>query len=250
LKRTKSIISVFFHNYYGHDQEWASFFLHELKLPFHLFYNCVSDSFYRITQTGNIHTLYEQATFLQKLYVRDATNKGKDIGGKLLLMDAYLKSGIQSDYILLLHDKNSPYHSLGAQWKKDLFRIVQNEYIEKITSLFNNNPKTGIIASKNAIRNELDNELNSDAYIHSPLIQELKSKYQIQVSDLQFVAGTMFWVRAAIFENFFSTWSALNIRSELESGNIMDTEGPTRTHAWERLFCWLVTAKGYQIMGV
>lgn len=229
-----------------------TFFTRELTLPFHLFYNGVADSWYRTSQRSSAFNQYDQApgSGLQQLYKRESTNKGKDIGGKLILMDAYLKLGIQSDYILLLHDKHSPYHSHSGKWKKDLFRIAETAYQQQITELFSANEQTGIIASKNAIRNEVDNEQKSNAYIDSSLIQSLKNKYHIQPPDLQFVAGTMFWVRASLFEDFFTQHAPIQIRSELEQGNITDTEGPTITHAWERLLCWIVTNKGYQIKGV
>jgi len=247
LEKTTPILSVFFHNYYGNDQEWMSFFARELTLPWHLLYNGVAGSYYRIAETAAMHT--EQPSGCRQLVVKQSTNQGKDIGGKLVLMDAYLKLGLKSDYILLLHDKHSPYHSHSKQWKKDLFRIAEKEFQQKIIELFNN-PQTGIVASENAIRNELDNEQKSNAYIDSSLIKTLKNKYGIDPPGLQYVAGTMFWVRASLFSAFFSTNPPLQIRSELEPGNITDVEGPTTTHAWERLLCWLVTSKGYQIKGV
>jgi len=241
------ISSIFFHNYYGNDQEWIDFFSRELTLPYYLFYNGVADSYYRLTQSGE--PVKTTGGSLQRVYKRESSNKGKDIGGKLILMDAYLRAGIQSDYILLLHDKHSPYHSHSGAWKKDLLRIAEKEYQQAIITLFND-PQTGIVASKNAIRNEVDNEQKRNAYIDSPLIQSLKSKYQLQPPHLQYVAGTMFWVKASLFDNFFTQFPPLAIRGELESGNITDMEGPTITHAWERLLCWIVTSKGYQIKGV
>lgn len=252
MENTTPTLSVFFHNYYGNDHEWLSFFTRELTLPFHLFYNGVADSYYRVTQKANTPAASElvAGSKLIQLHKRESTNKGKDIGGKLLLMDAWLKLGIQSDYILLLHDKHSPYHSHSHNWKKDLFRIAEKEHQQTIIDLFNTNSQTGIVASKNAIRNEVDNEQKSNAYIDSSLIRSLKDKYQVQPPDLQFVAGTMFWVRASLFKAFFTQYAPLQIRSELEQGNVTDIDGPTIAHSWERLLCWIVTTKGYQIRGI
>jgi lipopolysaccharide biosynthesis protein len=229
-----------------------SFFSRELKLPFHLFYNGVADSYFRILQKTTTQQQYtpEAGSGPQQVYKRESTNKGKDIGGKLILMDTYLKSGIHSDYILLLHDKHSPYHSHSGHWKKDLFRIAENGYQQEIIDLFNSDLQTGIVASKNAIRNEVDNEQKRNAYIDSSLIQSLRTKYNIHPHGLQYVAGTMFWVRASLFEEFFKRNPPLEIRSELEQGNITDVDGPTITHAWERLLCWIVTSKEYQIKGI
>ncbi|WP_081146609.1 rhamnan synthesis F family protein [Niastella vici] len=252
MGKNTPILSVFFHNYYGNDREWMTYFNQELTLPFYLFYNCVADSWYRIMQKKGGSGEQEPVTGsnLQHLYKKESTNKGKDIGGKLVLMDTYLKMGVQSDYILLLHDKHSPYHTHSNQWKKDLFRIAENSFQQKIIDLFNSDPQTGIVASKNAIRNEVDNEQKRNAYIDSALIQSLKTKYNIQPPGLQYVAGTMFWVKASLFEDFFKQNPPLQIRSELDSGNVTDIDGPTITHAWERLLCWIVTNKGYQIRGI
>jgi len=252
LENKTPILSVFFHNYYGNDREWMTYFNQELTLPYYLFYNCVADSWYRIIQKTPGSQEQEPVTGsnLQHLYKKESTNKGKDIGGKLVLMDAYLKMEVQSDYILLLHDKHSPYHTHSNQWKKDLFRIAEKTFQQKIIDHFNSDPQTGIVASQNAIRNELDNEQKRNAYIDSALIQSLKTKYNIQPTGLQYVAGTMFWVKASLFEDFFKQYPPLQIRSELDAGNITDIDGPTITHAWERLLCWIVTNKGYQIRGI
>lgn len=228
-----------------------NFFSRELTLPYSLFYNGVANSYYRIIQAANPLMVdgYLSPSGLQQFYRKESTNQGKDIGGKLILMDAYLRLGIKSDYILFLHDKHSPYHTGGNEWKNNLFRIAQKEYEQKIIELFND-PITGIVASQNAIRNELDNEQKSNAYINSPLIQALKDKYKIQPPHLQYVAGTMFWVRASIVEDFFNKYAPLYIRGELEAGNVTDHSNPTNTHAWERLLSWMVTSKGYQIKGI
>ncbi len=96
----------------------------------------------------------------------------------------------------------------------------------------------------------MDNEQKSNFYIDSPLIRSLKDKYHLQPPDLQFVAGTMFWVRASQFKDFFTQNPPLHIRSELEQGNVTDIDGATIAHSWERLLCWIVTTKGYQIRGI
>jgi len=245
------IVSVFFHNYYGNDQEWLSFFTSELQTPFHLFYNGVADSYYRITQANAVNQEAEktQQGALLRLLAKESTNRGKDIGGKLLLLDTWLKLGAPGEYLLFLHDKHSPYHSHSSNWKKDLFRIAEQSYWPVVKELFND-AQTGMVASANAIRNEVDNEQKSNAYIDSSLITGLRNKYNINPPGLQYVAGTMFRVRASLFKAFFTNNPPLQIRSELEPGNVTDINGPTVAHAWERLLCWIVTSKGYKIKGV
>ena len=246
------VLSIFFHNYYGDDQQWLNFLCNELDIPFYLFYNYVSDSYSREAQPDYFNSEMHrqpQTIYLNQIYFRKSTNKGKDIGGKLVLMDAYMKLGIGGKYILLLHDKQSLHQHNGQKWRRELFRIVEKNCMKKAIEIFQGNAQVGIIAAASAIRNEWDNEQKSNNYTNSSLIEELKNRYQIQPPHLQFVAGTMFWVRASIFEAFFKKHPPLAVRAELEEGNVMDDQ-PTLTHAWERLLCWIATSQGYQIVGI
>src|SRR5215218_5585334 len=43
-----------------------------------------------------------------------SSNKGKDIGGKLVLLNTCIQTGIEPDWILFLHDKKS-LHSLNSK---------------------------------------------------------------------------------------------------------------------------------------
>lgn len=239
--------SIFFHNYYGNDPEWIAYFSREVTYPCNLFYNGVAGSYHRLVQNSSCSQNGPQEGPIRLTY-RESTNRGKDIGGKLVLMDAYMRMGVKSDFILLLHDKHSPYHSNSDQWRKDLFRVAEGQHREKVVEAFKK-PRVGIVASAGTIRNETDNDHGRDHYTDSPFIQSLLNAFGIRPPHLQYVAGTMFWVRASVFEDFFRQYPPLLIRSRLEGGNIMD-DVPTHTHAWERMLCWLVTSRGYQIMGV
>lgn len=177
---------------------------------------------------------------------RKITNKGKDIGGKLVLMDAYLRTDIKSDILLLIHDKRSPYHTNSSQWQQQLFNIASHNMQQKASQMFASDKKLGILAAKGTVRNELHNTERRKAYIDSDLILKLREQYNIHPPDLNYVAGTMFWVRESIYRQFFAQHSPLRIRATLEDGNVTD-ETPTITHAWERLLSWLVTAQGYKI---
>lgn len=224
------------------------YFSSGLKVPYHLFYNTVADSYIRIKE-GNVNVSTSPAPLLHQMIPRRSTNLGKDIGGKMVLMDAYLKLETKSDYLLFLHDKQSLHQHNGQQWRRNLFRIAEKENQQKAFDIFSKNPSVGIVASSNAIRNEWDNEQKTDHYTTSTFITILKKRYSIHPPSLQFVAGTMFWVRAALLESFFTKYPPLLIRATLEEGNVMDNL-PTCTHAWERLLCWVVTSQGYQIKGI
>jgi lipopolysaccharide biosynthesis protein len=249
LTPTKPGIAVFFHNYYGNDRQWLRYFEAELAWPFHLFYNGVSGSYYRLLEDQSVFAAQPEVTKTATgIQYRESTNQGKDIGGKLVLLDAYLRLKGKSDYMLFLHDKVSPYHAQGTQWKKNLFRIVERQHAAAVMAAFEN-PAVGMVAAQSGICNEHDNEQQRNAYIDSPFIENLKKKYGIQPPGLQFVAGTVFWVRSVLFEEFFKRHPPLDVRASLETGNVTD-ESPTLTHAWERLLSWMVTGKGYLIKGI
>lgn len=93
----------------------------------------------------------------------------------------------------------------------------------------------------------IDNLEGRDAYTSSEFITNLRSKYNVNPPSLTYIAGTMFWVRASIYRDFFHKNPPLEIRSTLERASITDVDGPTQTHAWERLLSWIVTSQGFKI---
>ena len=42
----------------------------------------------------------------------------------------------------------------------------------------------------------------------------------------------------------------MEIRSELEKGNVMDNELGTNTHSLERVFSWISESQGFKIYGI
>lgn len=176
-------------------------------------------------------------------------NKGKDIGGKLLLINMYLALKVESKLLLFLHDKKSPQVIDGSEWRQKLFAISESKNLINILSRFKDN-NTGMIGSKGHVLN-IKNELESDIFMgNKKEILNLAQKYHLSSNDYAFVAGTMFWVRAEIFENFFRKYSPLVIREGLETGNVMDNFGTTITHSWERIFGWIVSTYGQTIKSI
>ena len=98
-----AIISIFFHNYYGQHKKWMEFFSAKMTKPFNLFYNIVENSIYAVEEEG---TSFDKTTdnitqpYLNKLVIRKSPNLGKDIGGKLVLLDAYLHLKEETEFII------------------------------------------------------------------------------------------------------------------------------------------------------
>jgi lipopolysaccharide biosynthesis protein len=177
-------------------------------------------------------------------------NKGKDIGGKLALIDLFIKLGLQTDYMVFLHDKISPHAVKGEKWRNSLFNITGADAVPKILEEFTHHKKTGIVGSAEFIMNEYDAANGRFTTNNNEKIKELLEKYHISVKDFSFIGGTMFWIRSAIVSSFFSIVPALGCRENLEEGNVMDDANGTYTHAWERLICWIATSQHYSIKGI
>jgi lipopolysaccharide biosynthesis protein len=182
--------------------------------------------------------------------VISAPNQGKDIGGKLALIDTLLTMELNPELVIFLHDKRSPHALEGDRWRKSLFRIIDPGLVTKILDLFKKYPNVGIIGPSGLISNEYDSNTKQFLSENRLQLKKLMETFGIHTLDYRFVAGTMFWARFSILRSFFENNHALYCREFLEKGNIMDEEHGTFTHAWERLLCWIVTARKYEIKGI
>jgi lipopolysaccharide biosynthesis protein len=236
-------VALFFHNYYGDHESWIRFFCEKMETPFYLFYHVVGDSLYNLQEpppTAN----------LKELVVRRSPNRGKDIGGKLVLLDAYMRLGMDCDYMVFLHDKKSPYAIQNQEWKDKLFGILEPPFVAKTLACFAADERTGIVTGSVSIRDEYDYIAETFLSRNAPLLKELQQTYGIIPARYLYAAGTMFWARALPLLGFFRRYAPLDIRDTLETGNVLDHEQGTRTHSWERLLSWLIIAQGYDIKGL
>jgi lipopolysaccharide biosynthesis protein len=246
-------ISIFFHNYYGHHEEWIRFIIKNINVDFNLFYNIVENSIYNLEDTQSLTSGDHYAgsdVRLKKLILRRSSNQGKDIGGKLVLLDAFMSLRMTSDYFLFLHDKKSSHKVQAAEWQKKLFRICEPDFVEKALNFLRWDEKIGLISGSDNIKNEYDYSLGSFISNNSAQLTRLQSEFNIEPGDYRYVAGTMFWARSLPILEFFRQHPPLEIRKTLEIGNIMDENGGSVTHAWERLLSWLIIAQGYVLKGV
>ena len=178
-----------------------------------------------------------------------STNKGKDIGGKLLLLNICIQLGIQPDWIIFLHDKKS-LHALNAKtWKNGLLKIIEEKEIDKIISLIDTNKNCGIIGAADYVRKE-QSEDGKLVSINASIMEQLQQQYNVDCKDSYYVAGTMFWGKASVLLGFFKKNDPLKIRQTLEDGNVIDNFKGTHTHSWERLLCWIITSQKLEIKTV
>ncbi|RDV16437.1 hypothetical protein DXT99_04345 [Pontibacter diazotrophicus] len=182
-------------------------------------------------------------------FILYSSNKGKDIGAKLLLLALYRQLQYKCEYFIFLHDKKSLHALNSKNWRNGLMKIIHEENIELIIDKFRRNQNIGIVATKEYIISESRTE-GGWAGLNGPILDRLTTKYEISPPHLKYVAGTIFWSRAKVLEEFFTNNNPLDIRCELENGNVLDNFTGTYTHSWERLLSWIVTSKGLTIDGI
>jgi hypothetical protein len=238
------IITIMVHLYY--DNTWKDI---KYKLNFFKDYN--TQFLFSVSEACMIkEELVEdiRASF-KNAYVLTTSNIGKDIGGKFALIELYLSLGLQSEYIIFLHDKVSPHSLDGNLWKNNLQKIVDYNNYKHIVTTFEQNGSIGVIGAKEHLVNEY-NPANGTFEYNNDRIHLFLQKYDISVSNYDFIGGTMYWMKAPIIENFFTKYNPLKIRSELEAGNVMDNLGSTNAHTWERVLSWIATSQGYKLYGI
>jgi lipopolysaccharide biosynthesis protein len=207
--------------------------------------------FFCISNQGNNKKLIEQIIKdFPDSYIITPPNIGKDLGGKIALIDLMMRLNHKADYYILLHDKKSPHSTLGDTWREKLFRIIEPSFIEKIQQLFEENKTIGIVGAKEFIINEYKENTGDFECTSNLILKKLIVNYSLKLNTFEFIGGTMFWVRSEIMNAFFAKNSPLEIRKTFEKGNVLDYQTGTQTHAWERMLSWIAIDQGYKIKGI
>lgn len=176
------------------------------------------------------------------------TNIGKDIGGKIALIALLKYLNIQSEWLLLIHDKKSPQSVNGERWREELYKILEGKNLSEIYELMKNK-STGIIGSKEFIVTYTSKNKNLKKDPNYQLLNEQAEKLKLNLKDFSFVGGTTFWIRKQVLDNFFQHHDPLLIRKDLEEGNVIDNFTPKLTHTWERLFGLITVNQPYKVIG-
>jgi lipopolysaccharide biosynthesis protein len=205
---------------------------------------------FNIGSANDLTVLKKIATDFPKAIIIQSPNIGKDIGGKLSMIDLCLKLKIDTDYYIFIHDKKSPHTTLGEIWRNKLFKIIQTEQIPNIKNMFLKDRKIGIIGCKDFIISEYNNSTKEFETQNNHILKLLIKKYHLNINNYEFIGGTMFWIKASIIHSFFLKYPPNDIIASLEKGNVLDYAGGTQTHSWERMLCWIAIDQGYKIKGI
>lgn len=238
-------ISVLCHLYYPGTIYYFLTRLFPLKSPQTQFIFNLSSSLYHNSFFTEMLTKYFQGSII--IYT---PNQGRDIGGKLAALDILMRSGIQTKYTLIIHDKLSPHTPTGVKWRNKLLKVIDPNELHNVFAKFRNNEKVGVITNKELIKNEYDPDRNGFICTSNTHLLNYIKKYDLHLSGYNFAAGTIFWIRSEILSNFFSEHSPLSVRKEFEKGNSLDFDKGTNIHAWERLFSFIAQSQGFKTIGI
>jgi lipopolysaccharide biosynthesis protein len=238
-------VAILTHIYYDNSFEHLKKYLLNFKeYETTYLFNISLDCLEKELVISNIRNVFPEAVIIE------TPNIGKDIGGKLALIDLYLRLHIQSDFMIFLHDKLSPQALNGEEWRDKLLKIIEKDHIKTIFDIYENDPKAGMVGNKECIFSEYVKEKDVFSTVNNDLLKIYSLKYNIGSGNYEFIAGTMFWSRSSIIEKFFSNYSPLEMRKNLERGNVLDNFKGTHTHTIERLLGFLAGTYGYKIYGI
>jgi lipopolysaccharide biosynthesis protein len=177
-------------------------------------------------------------------------SQGRDIGGKMVALNAQRELNIHSDYTLIIHDKLSPHSPLGLEWRNKLFQIIDKKNLPEVFNKFEKDDKIGVIGPEDLIKNEYNADENNFRCNSSSNIIKLMADYNMNLTNYNYIAGTIFWIRTSILDKFFQEFSPLSVRASFEEGNALDFVNGTNIHAWERIFPFLANAQGFKLKGI
>lgn len=233
------------HIYYSTGWEYLLERLENLnKYPCKFIFNVVNLSFDKEDIKYYIDKNFPDAIII------DSSEHGRDIGGKLAAIDLSIKMKIESELTLIIHDKQSSHTLTGIAWRNELFRVIEKNELPYIFSRFEKNAKTGIIGSKKFIMSEYNFANKRFDSVSDDILRKIITEMNFMITDFNFIAGNVFWIRSKIINDFFSKNSALKIRSKLERGNVLDFHQGTYIHSWERIFSWLANMYGFDMIGI
>lgn len=241
-------ISLFFHNYYGDDLKWLDEFQSLDPLLNRVYYNTVESSVYRKIYADAPEVFDHLRSDRLPLFVFKSSNLGKDIGGKLIMIDAAMRMNDNSKYWLFFHDKRSPYHEMGRLWLTRLKKLIDPETVKNAIDVFTRREDIGIVCLKDSHRIE-----QKKSYLETLKEHISVSCFEKLLTDngrLPYASSTMFLTRSELYKEFFQNHPPIVVRESLEGGDVKDDNEATRVHAWERMFTWIAVAKNYKIATV
>jgi len=239
-------IAILVHIYYDNLVGEMINYLSKFPYEFDLYISLASDAYPNLTRQVEDNIAAIKAAF-PGAHTQVVPNKGKDIGGKLVLLKHIFEEEVSYDYLVFAHDKQSLHlgdRRSANRWRSELLSAVFSpDNVNRILAAFTQNPDIGMCGGR--VIDGLMQSVISHNPGNYPLI---KKTYESLFGSLPqtgaFIGGTMFWVRFNLFKEALTSHRIDVILSQLEPGNVRE---PSITHALERIFGIIVTAQQYKI---
>ncbi len=240
-------IAVLMHLFYQDLWDELAGYVSNLRLPYDLYVNLAEGNPHNPQLTRAIRRRFPGA------HVQATENRGRDIGGFLRLIAAVRQRGIHYDSLIFMHSKKTlhqpPHH--GLYWRTSLLRSILGwpDRATEVALAFATDPDLGMVGSRDWLFND-ENRPDLSSQQNRRFIDEYCRRLHLHTARSDFIAGTMFWSRARPFLDLFADHDPLTLAAELEPGDHHDDGRPTRTHALERIFGYVITAQGFTIRGL
>lgn len=224
-------VAIFFHLYYFDLCDEILDAMKNIPFQFNLYVNLVENC-YNIEEAKN-----KILNSFQNAHIIVSPNQGMDIGGQLRNMNEWLNNNEEDDYIIFIHTKKN------LEWRKELLSIITPENLSSIILKYFN-PKTGMIGIDKWNLNDKNSKYGAPIDFCDDYCQRFKLNNMINKS-FGFIGGTMFWVKANIYKDFFTKNPPLEIVQELEPYS-----NGGKIHALERILGYIVLDYGYVIESI
>jgi glycosyltransferase involved in cell wall biosynthesis len=238
IPKSNSEIAVLLHLYYTDLLPEFISYLKNIKQDYDLYITLVKG-------TNNLEQpIKEIFDFKENTNILLVENKGLDIGGTFMMMKKIIEDKKSYKYYLKLQTKKSLHapDNFGENWRKQLCKICDSELnVHNSLNLLKLN-NVGMIANKKNICNEL--------FTNTRIVNQYAKKFDLNINNMEFVAGTIFWVKGDLWENFFKTINIDLEYSKFCNGSFTDSKRGTYTHSMERIFGIIVKSNKLKIIGI
>ena len=190
-------------------------------------------------------TLAELRRFKSEVTIIDVENRGYDVAPFIKVLQ--LADLSRYDYVIKLHTKQNLKHRawlknisfVGDGWRKLLVGFMSSkEQLRRTLALFRN-PDVGMVSHYNLIL-----EAGREDKLANARADKMLSEMGLRTEQRQFVAGTMFIVRADLLQPLKDCPCRMD---NFEPYN-KEVPGGTLAHVYERMFGYVVSAQRHKIV--
>jgi lipopolysaccharide biosynthesis protein len=195
--------------------------------------------------TGHPINVSHELSLARSTHTFDVPNHGRDILPLVMLINAGVLDGYE--LVLKIHTKKSQWRSAhgdllgdGEKWRASFLSelLGSTDNVSAILRNFEESPNLGIVTSDG---NLLGADFwGGDREISRALLRRLE--LDLDVHELQFAAGSMYWIRAFVLQGLF----ALHLSPEDFEEEAGQVDGTT-AHALERMIGVLAREAGFHL---